>query len=333
MTKDQLEQFLLRLGLSPAEAAQLLSVSPRTVRRWQDGEEVPGPAQQAIRAWIRLHERHLPWRPDSISIAEDDQDQIARHRSHTIDLDDVLQRVEARGGGKAPWSVDWDRGRASLETMEVSFYKLRSGSFSLGPYRRTDSQPDIVRDREMIEDAVYCISKALEKKSPEYGPVTLVVHDGPTKGRIAKQRLDKFPTVTAAIQCVCARTGSQGFHEPFIMTKDNELLWDPRELQRECIRRSDAPPALAALAAYVRDHFSLFVQDGPRSLGPAERADREEHIKSLGDEVDKLAKRAADGSVQYQQFEEVLGALHAAGFFPAGGLVGDVARALEGIKA
>lgn len=127
--------------------------------------------------------------------------------------------------------------------------------------------------------------------------------------------------------------GSQGFNEPFIMTKDSELLWDPRELQRECIRRSDAPRALAALAAYVRAHFALFVQDGPRSFGAAERADREEHIKSLGDEVDKLAKRAADGSVQYQQFEEVLGALHAAGFFPAGGLVGDVARALEGIKA
>jgi hypothetical protein len=51
---------------------------------------VPGPADQAIRAWVRLHERHLPWRPDSISIAQDDQDQIARHRSHTIDLDAVL---------------------------------------------------------------------------------------------------------------------------------------------------------------------------------------------------------------------------------------------------
>src|SRR5271163_3587578 len=96
MTKDQLQQYLLRLGLSPAEAAQLLSVSPRTVRRWQDGEEVPGPAQQAILAWIRLHERHLPWRPDSISIAEDNQDQIARHRFHTINLADVIQRVEAR---------------------------------------------------------------------------------------------------------------------------------------------------------------------------------------------------------------------------------------------
>ena len=169
MTKEQFDQYLLRLGLSPAEAAQLLSVSPRTVRRWQEGEELPGPAQQAIRAWVRLHERHLPWRPDSVSIVEDDQDQIARHRLHTINLVDVLERVEARGGAKAPWSVDWDLGRASLETMEVSFYKLQSGSFSLGPYRRKDSPPDTARDMPMIEDAVYCIAKALEKKVQNTG--------------------------------------------------------------------------------------------------------------------------------------------------------------------
>jgi len=118
MDKDQLEQYLRRLGLAPADAAQLLSISPRTLRRWLDGEEIPGPAQRAILAWIHLHELHLPWRPDAVSIVGDDQDQIARHRQHTIDLDEVLQRVEARGGAKAPWVVDWDKGRASLASME-----------------------------------------------------------------------------------------------------------------------------------------------------------------------------------------------------------------------
>ena len=248
-------------------------------------------------------------------------------------LNAALERVEARGGAKAPWAVDWDHGRASLETMEVSFYKLQSGSFSLGTYRRTDSPPDAGRDMEMIEDAVYCISKALEKKSPDYGPVTLVVHDGPTKGRLARQRLDEFPTAKAAVRHVCERMGSPGFHEPLIMTKRNELLWDALELQRECIRRSSAPPALAALADYVRTNSWAFVQDGPGSFGPAERTRRENHIKGLADTIDKLAKRAAEGSVQYQQFEEVLGALHAAGFFPAGGVVSDVAKALDGFKS
>lgn len=332
MTKEQFDQYLLRLGLSRAETAKLLSVSPRTVRRWQDGEEIPGPAQQAIRAWVRLHERHLPWRPDSVSITQNDQDQISRHRSHTIDLAAVLERVEARGGARAPWTVDWDSSRASLETMEISFYKLRSGSFSLGTYRRTDSPPDTDRDREMIEDAVYCIAKTSEKKSPNYGPVTLVVQDGPSKGRVARQELQEFWTAKAAVEHVCTRMGSPGFHDPFIMTKQGDLLWDTRELQRECVRRSSGPPTLAALAKYVRTNSNAFVQDGPGRLGPAERTRRENHIKALADEIDKLAKQASNGSVQYQQFEEVLGALHAAGFFPLGGLVGDVARALGGVE-
>ena len=208
MTPEQFNQYLLRLALSSAEAAQLLSVSPRTVRRWQDGEDIPGPAQEAIRAWVKLHERHLPWRPDSVSIAHDDQDQITRHRSHTIDLEAVLERVEARGGAKAPWTVDWDSCRASLETMEISFFKLQSGSFSLGTYRRTDSHPDMERDREMIEDAVYCVAKALEKKNPGYGPVVLVIQDGPSKGRVARQQLHEFQTANAAVDEVCKSWGS-----------------------------------------------------------------------------------------------------------------------------
>lgn len=83
----------------------------------------------------------------------------------------------------------------------------------------------------------------------------------------------------------------------------------------------------------MRNHAHLFVQDGPSSFGPSERARRENHIKALADEIDELAKVAGNGSVQYQQFEEVLGALHAVGFFPMGNLVSDVAYALEGITS
>jgi hypothetical protein len=332
MDKDQLEQYLRRLGLAPADAAQLLSISPRTLRRWLDGEEIPGPAQRAILAWIHLHELHLPWRPDAVSIVGDDQDQIARHRQHTIDLDEVLQRVEARGGAKAPWVVDWDKGRASLASMEVSFYKLQSGGFSLGSYRRTDSAPDATRDMPMIEDAVYCVAQTLAKKAKDNVPVTLVLHDGPAKGRVAKQQFMQFPNAKAGIKHLCKHMGQPGYHEPFLMTRDSELLWDQHELKRECIRRADGPKALADLAAYVRQHSNIFVQDGPGSVGPAERTRRETRIKALGDSIAELAQRADDGSVHYQDFEEFLGLLHAAGFFPPNGLVGDVAFALEGVR-
>ncbi len=332
MTKDQLEQYLQRLGLTPPEAAQLLSVSPRTLRRWLDGEEIPGPAQRAVLAWVHLHERHLPWRPDAVSIVSDDQDQIARYRQHTIDRNDVIRRVEARGGAKAPWIVDWDRGRASLNTMEVSFYKLQSGDFSIGTYRRTDISPDSVRDMPMIEDAIYCISQALTKKAMDNVPVTLVVHDGPPKGRVTKQQLLQFPNASTAINHLGKHMGTAGYQEPFMVTRNSELLWDKHELKRECIRRLDGPKALEGLADYVHQHPKSFVQHDPGRMGPAETAQQEARIKGLGDQIAQLAQRASDESVHYQDFEEILGMLHRAGYFPPNGLVSAVAFALEGVR-
>lgn len=329
MTANEFGQLLLRLGLAPGEAAQLLSVTPRTVRRWLDGEEVSGPAEQAIRAWIRLHDRHLPWRPDSALITENDQDQIARHRSHAIILNEIIARVEARGGARLPWSVDWDRGQATLGPMEVSFYKLPNGGFSLGTYRRKNGDPDVDRDREIIDDAVYCIAQALKKKNPDFGPVTLVVHDGPAKGRVASQQLQKFPTARDAIRRVCKKIGSPGFHDPFITTESPaELLWDTQELRRECERRTKGPSALAALAGYVRTNSALFVRTGAQMLAPTEATQRRQRIEALADELAELADTAREGLVQYPEFESVLAALHAVGFFPDGELVSGVAHAL-----
>jgi hypothetical protein len=155
MAKIELEQGLLRLGLSQTEGAQLLGVAPRTLRRWLEGEEIPGPAEQAVRAWIKLHDRKLPWRPDSAAIADDDQDQITGHREHAISLSDIIARVEARGGPQMPWVVDRQRSRATLGPMEVTFYTLANGAPSLANYTRKDKYPDVERDRSLIEDAAY----------------------------------------------------------------------------------------------------------------------------------------------------------------------------------
>ena len=191
MSDGEIRLTLSRLELSPSEAAQLLGVAPRTIRRWLDGEDIPGPAEQALRAWIRLHDRNLPWRPDTEFVVQDDQDQIARHRAHAIQLDELLARVEGRGGPRVPWSVDRGRQIATLGPMEVSYYRLANGSFSLANYRRKDGEPDVQRDWEAIEDAAASIAQAM-KKDPDYGPVVLVVHDGPALGRVAKQKLTEF---------------------------------------------------------------------------------------------------------------------------------------------
>src|SRR5258708_12114578 len=189
MSPIELEQSVIRLGLSPAEISQLLGVTPRPFRRWLDGEEIPGTAEQAIRAWLGLHERRLPCRPDSTAIVEDDQDQIARHREHAIDLSDMIARVEARGGPRTPWTVDRQRFRTSFGPMEVSFYPLANGGFSLGNYTRKDGSPDVQRDHELIEDAAYCIAKEFTS-----GPLTLVYHDPPLRARTAQQPLQDFPS-------------------------------------------------------------------------------------------------------------------------------------------
>ena len=124
---------------------------------------MPGPAEAALRAWRTLHDRNLPWKPDSISLFQDDQEQIRLHRRHTIEMTAVLKHVEERGGPTHPWSVDLSKNYATFGPFEVGFYNLQSGGFSLSSYRRLDAPPDPVRDLPFLEEAAYCISKAFEK--------------------------------------------------------------------------------------------------------------------------------------------------------------------------
>jgi hypothetical protein len=176
MTATELNDHLSALQVGPAEAAQLLGISPRTLRRWLDGEDVPGPAEAALRAWCTLAERHLPWKPDAISIFEDDQDQIARHRRHTEEIAAVLKRVEARGGARNPWTVDLAKCTATFGHFEIGFYTLQSGGFSLSSYRRKDMPPDPVRDMPDIEDAAYCIAAAFGRARTSSAALSAVAH-------------------------------------------------------------------------------------------------------------------------------------------------------------
>jgi transcriptional regulator with XRE-family HTH domain len=165
MSGQELQEHIQALGLTQAEAAQLLGISPRTVTRWcTEGEEVSGPAEAALRAWRRLEVRHLAWRPDSVSIVEDDAERIATHRQEAINLDNILRRVEARGGPQLPWAVSLPDSEANLGRIHVSFYKLPNGGFSLSVYSRRDGvHPDVQRDWSLIEDAVFCITQEFER--------------------------------------------------------------------------------------------------------------------------------------------------------------------------
>ena len=148
--------------------------------------------------------------------------------------------------------------------MEVSFYVLTNGSFSLGNYTRKDGDPDVQRDQEFIEDAAYCIAKEFTN-----GPVTLVFSDRPWRSGVTKPGYRDFPSKNAAIRYACANMGSENFHDPFIMAGVKpEPLMDKRELRRECERRRKSAAALRAIADYVGRHSSLFAIDGPHMLSP-----------------------------------------------------------------
>ena len=171
MTSSEFQCCQDHLGISQTEAARLLSVSPRTVRRWaEEPAEIPGPAEQALRAWMRLHRLGLPWRPDGVAIGEIDPEkiaeQIALYRRHAIDLDALIQRVEARGGPAAPWHVDLEKRQATLGPVWVSFYPLVNGGFSPASCSRSDDHPDLKRDWTLLEDAFACIANAIAKVGP-----------------------------------------------------------------------------------------------------------------------------------------------------------------------
>lgn len=190
MSVQELQEHIQALGLTQAEAAQLLGVSPRTVTRWcTEGEEVSGPAEAALRAWRRLDARHLAWRPDSVSIVEDDAERIATHRQEAINLDDILRRVEARGGPQLPWAVSLPESEATLDRIHVSFYKLQNGGFSMSVYSRRDGvHPDLQRDWPLVEDAVFCIAQEFEKHGRRAGALKAVAAEIRSKSNIFGQR-------------------------------------------------------------------------------------------------------------------------------------------------
>ena len=166
MSSFKFHDALDELGLSQVDAARLLSVDPRTVRRWvANTAEITGPAEQALRAWQKLNQLGLPWSPDSIDLVQTDPDQIAAHRAHAIDLNNLLLRVQERGGPSGAWTVDLEKNKATLGPIEVTFYRDTNGGFSPQSYKRRDATAaDAQRDWPYIEDAFACIANALSEK-------------------------------------------------------------------------------------------------------------------------------------------------------------------------
>ena len=169
MKSDDFNEHLSILGLKQGAAADLLRVTPRAVRRWQNNEQpIPGPIAELVKAWRQLSDAHIPWGPDLASIWFGDDDQIRRVQDHDKALAGILSRVARRGGAPTPWSINLKERNATLgPKLTVSFYRLANGGFSLASYRRSDIPPDPVRDQPLIEDAVAAFAQAVSKAKAE----------------------------------------------------------------------------------------------------------------------------------------------------------------------
>lgn len=165
MDRNEFLLALAELNLAPKDAAKLLGVEHRTVKRWQErGATVPSASAELLRAWLRFQRLGLSWRPGAATLGLTDEEaaeQIRLHREHALTLDALLRKVKARGGPAAPWRVDLPKQLATLGDMDVYFYRLANGSFSLSSYSRTDKEADPDRDMPLIEDAAACIAEAI----------------------------------------------------------------------------------------------------------------------------------------------------------------------------
>ncbi len=86
--------------------------------------------------------------------------------------------------------------------------------------------------------------------------------------------------------------------------------------------------ALKELAQEVRRNSWAFVRQGPAMLSPSVTALRDQKIKELAKEIDRLGDKVPHRKVTYGEVKRVLDRLHELGFFPDQLLISNVARAI-----
>jgi transcriptional regulator with XRE-family HTH domain len=161
-----------RLGLSQLEAAKLLGVKSRTIQRWVAGSPPVGePAAQALRAWCKLAEHGISWRPDSAPIDIEDPAAVAWRRQQAIGLEGMAKRVAARGGPKRRWRINLKRRRATAGDVSVMFNTLANGGFCPASYRRPDGLADPVGAAALIEEATLSFAAAVAAAGSNWAAV------------------------------------------------------------------------------------------------------------------------------------------------------------------
>src|SRR5262249_49039019 len=132
---------------------------------WAAGRPAVGePAAQALRAWCRLAERGVAWRPDGEPVEREDLAALADRRRADLGVPEiVLRSKEQRNAWRRSWHVNIDRWRATSAVMVVHFNRLADGGFLPASYRRLDGDADFQRDRPLLEGAIAAFLEAATK--------------------------------------------------------------------------------------------------------------------------------------------------------------------------
>jgi hypothetical protein len=192
-----------------------------------------------------------------------------------------------------------------------------------------------------VETACTFWERRLKQENPGVGPVTLIFADAPMfvdpygpRGRTAMLHQEPYPSNTAAIARVLALSGRHNFHNPFIIEKSGEDLWNAVELDRVARGEDSGAPTLVnllrRLAKHVQGTSTLYVRSGSKMPSQYEAKAKQERIEALAVEINNLADAAADDRITYPQIEERLSALRALGKFAPDDLVFGIAQAFGG---
>ena len=85
--------------------------------------------------------------------------------------------------------------------------------------------------------------------------------------------------------------------------------------------------ALGAAAEYTRRGAKYFVRNGPDLLSTDQTEQRQQQIRVLADEIDRLAHELDEAEDTWGSFEDIATRLRGLGFWIDGTLVSDVGRA------
>jgi DNA-binding XRE family transcriptional regulator len=191
---------------------------------------------------------------------------------------------------------------------------------------------------QAVETACAIWERRLKQENPGLGPVTLIFADGPMfvdpygpRRRMAIMHQEPYPSNTAAIARVLELSGRDSFHNPFILEKSGEDLWNAAELNRVARGEDTGAPTLVnllrRLAKHVKETSAHYARSGPKMPSRSEAKAKQECIEALAAQILNLADAAADGGITYPQVEERLSGLRALGKFAPDSLVFGIAQA------